>query len=477
MLRIISEKRLKRALPGVVIGLLFLSSGLLVPVAAASSPTFTVGPVVKVAPNTSPFSPGCPAGAAGGKLYFNAKVEPQVAVNPANPKNIIGTYQQDRWSNGGDDGNVVAYSMNGGTSWKIDWPTFTHCEGGNHGNNGDFERASDPWVSISPNGVAYVSALTFNMSFNSASAVEVSRSTNGGKTWSTPAQLINSPNLSDKDSVTADPTNSSYAYVVWDLAGTGGQVYFSRTTDGGNTWSKAKEIFGAATINNIIVVLPSGKLLDTFTDDNTGNLAYISSTDHGATWSKTETTVAAQEGIGVSDPRNGEPIRSGTGLASVVVDQKTGNIYAVWEDARFNGLKYEAIAFSMSTDGGQTWSAPVQINKSPKGVQAFTPAVQVDSAGVVGVTYYDFRNYQSGNKTVATDLWMVECSSTCTTSSNWSEQHVSGSFNIEKAPIAEGYFLGDYSAVGNTGSGFAPFWVQTIKNSKVSTDVYSATTS
>lgn len=458
------------------LGFLMISSASFAASASALSPSFTVGTPVKVAPNHSPFSPTCHGGSAGGVFYFNAKEEPKIDVNPANPSNMIGVYQQDRWSNGGADGVVAAYTTNGGANWTVDWPTFTHCEGGNAGNNGDFERASDPWVSFSPSGVAYFSALTFNMSYNSASGVEVSKSTDGGKTWSKPVQLILTPNLSDKDSVTADPTNSSYAYVVWDLAGTGGQIYFSRTTDGGNTWSAAKQIYGGATVNNIILVLPNGNLLDTFTDDSTGDVSFITSTNHGATWSSTVHVISSQDDIGVYIPRNGNFVRTGAGLASVTVDQKTGNLYAAWEDARFSGMRTEAIAFSMSTDGGNTWSTPIQVNKSPGGVQAFTPTVQVDSKGTVAVSYYDFRKYKSGDTTTPTNLWIVECSSGCTSSSNWSEKRVSATFNIELAPntISGCCFLGDYSALGNTGSGFQSFWVQTITNIKIRTDVFSA---
>jgi hypothetical protein len=456
-------------------GFLLVSSGLFVPISAATGPSFSVGPVVQVSPNHSPFPKSCAPAAAGGTFYYNAKDEPKVDVNPTNPSNIIGTYQQDRFSNGGDDGNVVAYSTNGGANWTIDWPTFTHCEGGNKHNNGDFERASDPWVSFSPNGVAYVSALTFNMSYNSASGVEVSKSTDGGKTWSKPALLILGNSLSDKDSVTADPTNSSYAYVVWDLFGTGAQIYFSRTTNGGNTWSTGREIFGAATVNNIVLVLPSGKLLDTFTDDSSGDIEFITSTNHGTTWSSSAHVISSQDDIGVTDPRTGQFVRTGAGLASLTVDEKTGYIYAVWEDARFSGV--EAIAFSMSKDGGSTWSNPIQVNKSPSGVQAFTPTVQVDSKGTVAVTYYDFRHYKPGDRTTPTDLWMVECSSSCTKKASWTEQHVSGSFNIENAPNTDSgcCFLGDYSALGNMGSGFLPFWVQAVNNLNYRTDMFAAT--
>lgn len=455
-------------------GFLLVLPGLFAPFASAYAPNFTVGPVVKASPNKSPFSPTCHGGSVGDTLYFNSKVEPKVDVNPTNSQNIIGVYQQDRWSGGGSDGEVAAFTTNGGANWTLSWPTFTHCEGGNAANNGDFERASDPWISFSPNGVAYFSALAFNYSYNSASSVEVAKSTDGGKTWSKPAQLILLNELQDKESVTADPTNSSYAYVVWDNAGTGNQIYFSRTTDGGKTWSKGTEIYGGATINNIILVLPSGELLDTFSNLDNGDLSYITSTNHGASWDTTVHNVGYMDAFGVTDPGDGQAVRSGAGLASVAVDEKTGYIYAAWEDARFHSV--EAIAFSMSTDGGKTWSTPIQVNKSPSDVQAFTPTVQVDANGVVAVSYYDFRHYKSGDSTTPTNLWIVECSSNCgSSSSSWTEKRVSATFNMRNAPNAGGEFLGDYSGLGNVGTGFQPFFIATIKNTNIRTDAFSAT--
>ena len=37
---------------------------------------------------------------------------------PHQPLNIVGFYQQDRYSNGGAKGNVAAVSMNGGLTWR-----------------------------------------------------------------------------------------------------------------------------------------------------------------------------------------------------------------------------------------------------------------------------------------------------------------------------------------------------------------------
>jgi len=51
----------------------------------------------------SPFA-SCTVGGPGTN-FVNSEVEPFVAVNPANPSNIVGVFQQDRWSNGGAMGS------------------------------------------------------------------------------------------------------------------------------------------------------------------------------------------------------------------------------------------------------------------------------------------------------------------------------------------------------------------------------------
>ena len=52
-----------------------------------------------------------------------------------------------------------------------------------------FERASDPWVTFAPDGTAYQAALGFNNVQNGDNAIIVSRSTDGGRTWSAATTL------------------------------------------------------------------------------------------------------------------------------------------------------------------------------------------------------------------------------------------------------------------------------------------------
>src|SRR5215204_623591 len=160
----------------------------------------SVGPVV-LASGPSPFATCTIGGTPDSVNYVNSEVEPWVAVNPANSNNRIGVYQQDRWNDGGAHGLVAAVSHDGGATWAHSWAHFSLCSGGTVANGGDFERTTDPWVTFSPNGSAYQIAVSFNQN-DFTNAVLVSKSTNGGDTWSEPVTLIRdtSPfNFNDKE--------------------------------------------------------------------------------------------------------------------------------------------------------------------------------------------------------------------------------------------------------------------------------------
>src|SRR5437764_12331667 len=94
----------------------------------------------------------------GSTLYPNAEPEPRVDVNPTNSSNIVGAYQQDRWSDGGARGLVASWSKDGGATWHpVVIPGLSKSSGG------IFDRASDPWVSFAPNGDLYETSLSFGL--------------------------------------------------------------------------------------------------------------------------------------------------------------------------------------------------------------------------------------------------------------------------------------------------------------------------
>jgi BNR repeat-like domain/RTX calcium-binding nonapeptide repeat (4 copies) len=468
------------------------------PVAAAvdARVPFTALPLVQVS-GTSPFA-GCTADNVAGQsgvVYLHSEVEPWLDVNPVATTNLFASWQQDRWSNGGARGLVGAASFDGGASWTapIVIPGLTLCSGG------EFQRATDPWQSFGADGDLYLISLNFNDA-NFVHSLTVSESRDGGRTWGAPTEIIRdtAPTVfNDKESITADPTNANFVYAVWDrlvfpsekanvrasfrAAAFRGPALFARSTNGGATWETARVIYEPGqhnqTIGNQIFVLPNGDLVDLFNalfHKNAhglrgGNVAILRSTDKGATWSDV-IFIDKLGTIGVTDPETGDPVRTGDIIPDGAVDMATGRMYVVWQDARFGGGAFDSIAFSMSTDGGLTWSEPIKVNRTPTGIpagnqQAFTPSVEVAADGTIGVTYYDFRNNTPATP-LLTDYFIVHCHPTtptaCTNPANWTSENrlTDTSFDMRLAPFANGFFTGDYEGLATAGNDFLTLFSQ-----------------
>lgn len=490
----------------------------LVTMAPATAGPSTRSPLQNISVS-SPFA-GCDISGQTGTNFLNSEVEPWVEVNPTDPENVIAVWQQDRWSNGGARGLLTAVTHDGGVTWDTTFPHFSTCAGGTEANGGNYERASDPWVTFSPNGVAHQISLSVNLFNDPATAILVSKSTDGGDTWSEPTTLVRDPSgeapflFNDKESITADPNDSNFVYAIWDRLrfpsdranfnaqhafSFRGDAVFARTTDGGATWEPAETIFSPlknqATIGHQIVVRPTGELIDLFTlfqgsgaNRPGSNLAMMRSTDKGATWSAPEVIHKIQF-IGAFDPDTGRPIRAEGFVPEVAVDPNNGNLYATWQDIRFAGV--DQIAFSMSTDGGDTWSDPIKVSQTPASdndanEQAWVPAVHVAADGTIAVTYYDFR-FNTADPGVATDHWMVHChpsaATTCAQADDWGDELrlTDTSFDVEQLPFARGpfgFFVGEYVGLSSTGNTFWPLFV--IGNDDAparTTDIVTATTS
>jgi len=467
-------------------------------VTVAASVAASVGPLTR-ASGPSPFA-SCTVGGSG-TVSANGEVEPYVAVDPSDPNHLIGAWQQDRWdSGGGAHGNAGAISHDGGATWAESAAHFTLCSGGTTANGGDYERASDPWVSFSPNGDAYQIALSFNVS-DFGNGILVSKLAHGSDTWGEPVSLIRDTSLfaqNDKESITADPADSRYVYAVWDRATKPGEntslnaahswafrgdQMFSMTSNGGATWSTARNLLPSnahiATIGNIVSVLPDGTLVDVFEAANgsgkqsspnqfTENV--IRSTDRGKTWSPF-IKISNDQSVVARDPETGYGVRTGCGLPAPAV-APNGTLYVTWCDSRFSGGAVDDIALSKSTDGGLTWSEPIKVNKTPVPVSAFDPEVDVVPNGTVAVTYYDFRNDASDPATLPTDAWIVYSTDAGAT---WGgEQRLTPtSFDIYTGPtVSAGHpFIGDYEGLAHAGNTFLPFFVTTNSDTANPSDV------
>ena len=172
------------------------------------------------------------------------------------------------------------------------------------------------------------------------------------------------------------------------------------------------------------------------------------------TWS-TPITISSFLGIGTRDPETGAAIRDSGSLGQISVGPQ-GQLYVVWQDARFSNGARDAIAISRSIDGGLTWTAPLRVNADAS-VQGLIPSVNARADGTIGVSYFDMRSNTVDPTTLLTDYWLA----TSRDGVNWTDHRISAPFDLTLAPVARGYFLGDYMGLTSAGANFYPLYVRT----------------
>jgi hypothetical protein len=433
---------------------------------------------------------GMSAPTTGQTVDLGSAVQPQVSSNTATPAQLVGVWEQDRWTGIGARAIMTARSTDAGVTWTVPEALgFSACAA-TVGAGAAFDRTSDPWISFGHNGTVYASALAFSagnyLSAGGRSAVMVARSDSGGAAWQAPIVLIDDTRsnsgtgpfyFDDRDSITADP-NSDAAYVVWDRitsdATGSGPAWLGRTLDGSH-WSSAVLYdpgSGRQTFNNQIALLTDGSLLDVFTlfsSQLTTSLQVVRSADQGATWSADPVKIADMVSVGTTNPITQGSIRDSALQAQLAVDPSSGIIAAVWQqywDRPSVSVANDGIALALSADGGKTWSpTPRQINGDVS-VAAFSPTVRFLSGGIIAVTYYDLRDYVPGSTVLSASAWLTESSDGGT---RWDELRIAGPFDLDLAPLADlnpqvtatGLFLGDNQGLTTVGGSAIAFLAAT----------------
>src|SRR5262249_30528844 len=205
--------------------------------------------------------------------------------------------------------------------------------------------------------------------------VVYSRSSDGGRTYSAPVSISGSSGLVIESTLAIDPAGNLYvAWLAVDLVKNTSRVMVSTSSDHGASFSAAVPVSPASDEAEIpaIAADKNGNILCAYVDlkPNRGLVFAARSTDSGKSFSSPAQISGDRDDVGTS------------GL-EVAFDSR-GAAYIVYND---QGTAVPTINLAVASDGRQFSTASVI---SDRNVSAFSPAIAIDAADNVYVAFSDF---------------------------------------------------------------------------------------
>lgn len=376
--------------PAVVVCLGLLTVALGLAVLASTLPRASVRPAGPPAPIN--------AGAREG-LDDRAHNSPSVARNPVDHANLVVANRVDtpQYS------CALHVSFDGGATWRetpIPFPAGEELP----------PRCFAPDLAFGADGTLHVAFVTLSGRGNSPNAVWVAASRDGGRTLATPVRALG--RLAFQVQILADAVRPNVLFLFWLQADAVGFVAFpnpanpinvARSGDGGRTWSSPVRASGRER-QRVLAPFPvqgrSGELHLAYLElggdkldyhgahewrggepyDGTWRLVLATSSDGGATWrdALVEDQLVPTQRVMVFLPP----------APSVAVDARRGAVHVAFHDGREGDAN---VLLWTSRDGGRTFGAPRRVDDGVAGTSQYLPSVAVSPGGRVDVVYYDRR--------------------------------------------------------------------------------------
>jgi hypothetical protein len=205
------------------------------------------------------------------------------------------------------------------------------------------------------------------------------KSTNGGSTWTAAKRLTWTSGPSSAAAIAVDL--SDRIHVVWEDATPGDyEVYYKKSTDGGDTWSSAQRMtwMSGQSRGAKSVVDSAGYLHVTWCDDTPGNceIYHKKSTDGGAHWTSAKRLTWT----------------TGFSAWPAIAASPLGDVHIVWSDDQ-SGSKQ--LYFKKSSDSGATWSATKRLTWAPTDLDDH--ALVADLSSCLHLVWHD---YAAGNSEI-----------------------------------------------------------------------------
>jgi hypothetical protein len=361
--------------------------------------------------------------------YATNRSESTIAVDPNNPSHMLGLskFFFSSPSRSGTDWSSVyrfhlgSYDFSGGSVQNNQLlPGYT-CTPGSGSTQWDI--TTDPNVAFDAHGNAYSAALALNVN-NLLNEIAVNKRPAGTSQWGSPIVVDQFPSSSglgqeyDKQWIAADANPNSpfhdnvyVAFTIFSLVS--GQVYFARSTDGGQTFSQPRVVSSLSGFNTFVYldVDPRGNLYLEYTNfahlfSNSGRAVVQVSTDGGQSFNPSRVGPSFTGEPFVPRTNDGWTLPNTTFRDGIidyfaVSHAHPGHLYIAAEQWDKSGCTATSdpsgdydVAFYSSLDGGQTWSAASCANDSTTQgdtTDQFQPEVAADAQGHMAVAWYDRR--------------------------------------------------------------------------------------
>ncbi len=333
-------------------------------------------PAVRLMPRGLAMTTQVNVNAQGLNIVGDAANEPSIAVDPTAPNRMaIGWRQFDSvQSNFREAG--YAYSVDGGRTWTF--PGVLQ--------EGVFR--SDPVLDSDNQGTFYYYSLDLNF------LSQLFRSTDQGRTWQGPIAAFGG----DKTWMVADRSGGpgeSHIYGVWKPGiGCCGNNIFTRSSDTGFTFEQPVPILG----NPIRGTIATGPESEVYVAGEAGSAFRVARSltarEDGAQPTFPLSVVVNLGGVlgGYAGPYPGGVLAQAWVACDLSDGPHRGNVYLLCSVDPPTGDPLD-VMFARSTDGGQTWSAPVRINDDASNTNAWQwfGTMSVAPNGRIDVIWNDTR--------------------------------------------------------------------------------------
>ena len=244
--------------------------------------------------------------------------------------------------------------------------------------NASGQFVGDPAVAIDGGGTIYAVCQEYVDLDAGTGNIRLMTSSDKGQSWSAIRTIQSAP---DKPWATGG-TQAGTVFVSW----LGRSAGIKRSLDKGATWG-ATQALGNIIHGTAIVTSTTGLVHVPYNLDSDRNqLRYLRSTDGGETWEKTRDLVADMGRFCFECSPRQHPI---VGAAA----DPTGKTVAItWTSTMSGGQGDDDVWLLFSKDGGASWTKPLRVNDNATASRQLQSWVAVDACNRVHVAWTDLRN-------------------------------------------------------------------------------------